>query len=244
MNESDLISKYKISLDFIKPNKFKIRSTFYSILIGSLLCGVFLNFIIFFHWNRRFSPGFSFLNLIHNSVSLLLSNFFIMPFTECMDSFELDFTCFFSEMLNILILQIPVFYSLACVLDKTDRQTRFWRIYFFIITLILLFSYSAALTFDSYNRLDRIILLLDIPLVLTALFGLYLLAFRKKIFNAMFWKTFFCIYIAWEFTVNILMGHFALSDIIQGIILFGPLYMALYFYGFKFWKVKRDFCLR
>ena len=164
-----------------------------------------------------------------------------MPFNECMSSSGLHFTCFFSEMLIILIFQIPVFYSLACVLDKSDWKTRFWRIYFFCITLIHLFFYSAALTDNSYNRLDRIILLLDIPLVLTAFLGLCLLSFRRKLFNALFWKTFFCIYIAWEFTINILMQHLPLSAIIQAIILFGPLYMALYLYGFKFWKVERGF---
>ena len=230
--------EHNVGLDFIKPNKFRLRFTFYSILIGSFLIGILLNYFIFFHWSRISIPGFPLLALIHNSVSLLFSNFFIMPFTGCMASSGFEYTCFFSEMLKILILQVPVFYSLACLLDKADRQTRVWRIYFFIITLIHLFSYSDVITSAGISEIDRYKLFFDIPLTLTALFGLYLLAFRKKIFTAMFWKTFFCIYIAWDFIINIFMGHLGLAGIIQGIVLFGPLYIALYFYGFKFWKVE------
>ena len=227
-----------VGLDFLKPNKFRLRFTFYNILIGSILFGILINYFISFNWSRISTPGFQPLALMHNSVSLLLSNFFIMPFTGCIASSGRGFTCFFSEMLKILILQVPVFYLIACALDKIDYQTRFWRIYFFVIVLIHLFSYTDLRTFEGINELDRFILFFDIPITLTALLGLYLLAFRKKIFTARFWKTFFCIYIAWDFTINILMGNFGLDGIIRGIILFGPLYMAVYFYGFKFWKVE------
>jgi hypothetical protein len=231
-------SEQNVGLDFLKPNKFRLRFTFYSILAGTLLIGNLMHYFDFFHWSRIGSPGFSPSALIHNSVSLLLSNFFIEPFLYCRTSSGLEVTCFFSEMLKILILQVPVFYSLACVLDKTDRQTLFWRIYFFIIALIHLYSYSDLGTFEVISKLGGFILFFDIPLTLTALFGLYLLAFRKRIFTAMFWKTFFCIYITWDFIINILMGLLGLPGIIKGIVFFGPLYMALYFYGFKFWKVK------
>lgn len=115
----------------------------------------------------------------------------------------------------------------------------FWKIYFFIITIFLVLANLAAM--GEMKFLDYIDILMTI-IVLVALFGF---SFEKKIFIAIFWKIYFFLFIAWQiifyfFFISPYMSN-AIELFISILILlliYSPLCVALYVYGFKFGQIK------
>jgi len=226
--------------NFITPNKFKVRFTIAALLFGGYIVGLGLNILGYFQF-RWIGSQNAFLAFIHNSFTNLFSHFIIQPFSDCLSygGWGVDFSCFFSQMVKLLVLQSIIFYLLSCSLYKKSWKIRFWRIYFFIVTLIHIRLYSGFLfRLDDYS-LNSNILYIDIPITTIALLGLFLLAAERSLLGPIFWRGYFFLYLAWDIILRVTHRPFVLESVIHGVILLIPLYLALYIYGFKTLKYKK-----
>jgi hypothetical protein len=119
-----------------------------------------------------------------------------------------------------------------------------WKIYFFILLFLLLFSYADIMykvaTFFDYA---------DIIISLIALLGLFGYSFQRKIYARKLWSTWFIVIIIWDVVHNMfitkLLGlaqnniQFGLAEYLLGMLIVLPEYIALYLYGYKstdLWK--------
>jgi uncharacterized RDD family membrane protein YckC len=109
----------------------------------------------------------------------------------------------------------------------------FWKIYFWFLAVVLVLACFTEDITDAWNILGLLIFLL-------ALVGLFLHAYKKKLFNANFWKMFFPIYIVWNLAYDILIEpkisgeNIELIPYLLAFMILFPLYVALYLYAFKF----------
>ena len=224
---------------FIKPNKFKVRFTLVALLFGGFIVGLVLNILGYFQF-RWIGSQNVFLEFIHNSVTNLFSHFILQPYSDCLSygGGGIDFFCFFSQMLKLLILQLIVFYLLSCSLYKKTWKIRFWSIYFFLITLVHIRLYSSFLFHSDDYSLNPNVIYFDIPITTIALLGLFLLAAEREFLGPIFWRVYFFVYIAWDIIIRVTYRPFVLESVVHGVILLIPLYLALYIYGFKTLKYK------
>ena len=121
----------------------------------------------------------------------------------------------------------------------------FWKIYFWLLIVLTLPSYL----WQGFSRSWEII---DFILFIVAMIGLFAFSWQKKMFTQLFWKTYLPTYIIW----NVFYQYFLplpqkvsevdLGGLSQSMtatitwIIFIPLIIALYLYGFKrteLWKV-------
>lgn len=112
-----------------------------------------------------------------------------------------------------------------------------WKAYFVIILLISLVSYIL-------QGLERFYEFIDIVLLALALTGLYGYAWEKRIFSQGYWKAFFFIMIIWNIIYHYfiippakvtqsLQGQSPQSAATIGLIIFIPLFIAIYNYGYR-----------
>jgi hypothetical protein len=104
-----------------------------------------------------------------------------------------------------------------------------WKIYSWILTACLAFAY-----YDIFSKTAKIQDLLDIPISLVALVGLFGYAYKKKIGNRQFWKFWLLLLIPWDILYNFFLANY--PDVPKilvaiGIVLFLPEYIALYRYS-------------
>ena len=236
-----LKSSYFPMNDFIKPNKFKVRFTEHAILYGGFIVGLILNMFGYFQFMWIGSQNVL-LEIIHNSVTNLFSHFIYEPFSSCLSigAWNIDFFCFFSKMFTLLILQSVVFYILACSLYKKNWKIRFWRIYFFLVTVIHLHFYSYILLHPDQSSFNPGLIYIDIAITTVALFGLFLYAAEKKFLGPIFWRLFFFVYISWDIALRLTHEPLILEFVIHGLILLAPLYLALYLYGCRAFRAAYD----
>ncbi|OGW26198.1 MAG: hypothetical protein A2X59_03110 [Nitrospirae bacterium GWC2_42_7] len=115
----------------------------------------------------------------------------------------------------------------------------FWKIYFWLLTILLIIG-SITDGFSSYWDI------VGLPLDICAFVGFFSYAYRKKIFNKIFWKSFLPIYIIWDVTYNLVIypkyseEPVEIIYILIGYIFIVPLYIALYRYAFKFLEGKEE----
>lgn len=114
----------------------------------------------------------------------------------------------------------------------------FWKIYFWIITSLVILSLAI-------EGLDNYWAILDIPLSTLALIGLFSYAYKKRVFGAQFWKLYFFTYLIWDLIYNFIITPSASEDssaitILFAFIIICPLYVALYRYAFIFFEGKGD----
>ena len=121
----------------------------------------------------------------------------------------------------------------------------FWKIYFWLLIVLTVPSYF----WQGFSRSWEII---DFILFIVAMIGLFAFSWQKKMFTQLFWKTYLPTYIIW----NVFYQYFLplpqkvsevdLGGLSQSMtatitwIIFFPLIIALYLYGFKraeLWKV-------
>lgn len=225
--------------NFIKPNKFKIRFTVYAILFGGFIVGCVLIILGYPEFIQVYGQNV-FLNFIQNFTANLFSHFILIPSALCrlIPGPGMDFSCFFSEMFKVLILQSIIFYLLSCSLYNKNWKLRFWRIYFFLVTIIHIDYYSGILLRDRGYRIIPSIIYFDIPITTIALLGLFLFAAERDFLSPIFWRAFFFVYIAWDTIIIVSRESFVLKAILRGIIFLVPLYLALFFYGFKTLKQR------
>jgi len=231
--------KYFFMHNFIRPNKFKVYFTLFALLFGGFIVGSLLNRLGYFQF-RWIGGKNVFLEFIYNSVTNLFSHFILQAYSDCFTygGGGIELFCFFSQMLKLLILQSIIFYLLSCSLYKNNWKISFWRIYFFIITLIHIRLYSGFLFHSDDYSLNPNVIYFDIPVTTIALFGLFLLAAEREFLGPIFWRVYFFVYMAWDIIIRVTHRPFVLESVIHGVILLIPLYLALYIYGFKTFKYK------
>ena len=110
-----------------------------------------------------------------------------------------------------------------------------WKIYFFILTGLLLVLY--AITFSG--PLEGVLHYLDVPISTVALVGVYGYAFKKPIGHHNLWKIWFFVIVLWDGFYNLIPPESAVFkpvDLVAILIGYGiiiPGYVALYLYGFR-----------
>lgn len=122
---------------------------------------------------------------------------------------------------------------------KKPIKVILWKIYFFIITILFILSELTAT--DEMNIYGYIDILMT-TIILVALFGF---SFEKKIFIAIFWKIYFFLFIAWLIILYYFFISPSMSNVLELFIsilflllIYSPLCVALYIYGFKFGQIK------
>jgi hypothetical protein len=120
----------------------------------------------------------------------------------------------------------------------------FWKIYFWFLLVIVgaLFGGSLVLGLDMIR-------ILDFPISLTSLAGLFGYAYQKGIGVSLFWKAWLPVVVLWDLSTNFLwnglMGFHGLDrlEVIAVIAVFYAIfageYLALYLYGFRSQKIWR-----
>ncbi len=111
-----------------------------------------------------------------------------------------------------------------------------WKIYFWVFIVILILGYFSEGFIGIWDAVDLVI-------TSGALAGLFLYGYKKKLFNASFWKAYFPIFIVWDFSYNLVIEPRARGVNFEIISLIGflfviPIYIALYLYAFKFMSEK------
>ncbi len=110
-----------------------------------------------------------------------------------------------------------------------------WKIYFWFISFFLFLSYIKIFSEYGFAALFVTDLIISVP----AIVGLFLYAYKKILFTARFWKTYFAIDIMWDFYLNLyLLPHIEGKKLgveeVGGFLFILPIWIALYMYAFKF----------
>jgi len=113
-----------------------------------------------------------------------------------------------------------------------------WKVYFWFLTVVVL-----ALLGGSIMQGVTAIKIVDIPISLVALAGVFGFAYQKSVLTGVFWKAWLPVVILWDIFANFVwdgraqMEGLGLLDIIVVVaffyLLFLPGYIALYQYGFR-----------
>ncbi len=120
-----------------------------------------------------------------------------------------------------------------------ENLTMFWKTYFWVITSLIIVGYASE-GFSSYWEI------IDLPVLICALVGLFSYAYKKRIFNKIFWKSFLPIYIIWDLTYNLVLSPEYSEEPIEtiviliGLIIALLLYIALFKYAFIFLEGKEE----
>lgn len=228
-------------LDYLTPNKFKIAFTLYALMFGGFFAGLILKALIGFQFTWGVS-GHYFIGAIYDATSDLFSHFLLLAYGLCKreGGGNTDLACFFSIMLRVLIIQGLVFYLLSCTLYNQTRQSRFWRIYFFIIMIIHIRLYCGQISYPDSIGLNPAVFWFDLTATNIALLGLFLMAAEKRLFNPIFWRAFFVLYLVWDSVImSGLLKPIILPEVIRRLMILLPWYVALYLYAFKFLRPKQ-----
>ena len=116
----------------------------------------------------------------------------------------------------------------------------FWKIYSWVFTLLVIAAYAS----EGFSSLWDIV---DLPISMCGLVGLFSYAYKKHVFNKIFWKSFLPICVIWDLTYNFVLstehieGPTEYIFVLIGLIMFVvPLYIALYRYAFLFLEGKEE----
>ncbi len=119
-----------------------------------------------------------------------------------------------------------------------------WKIYFWVLTGILILTYS-----DIFFNDPIVYDFIDLPITITAMVGLFGYAYKKCIAHAGLWRKWFFIIIVWDllynlyFRVDLLkeatvheqplpLAFWIILFLVASVIIL-PEYIALYLYGFR-----------
>lgn len=107
-----------------------------------------------------------------------------------------------------------------------------WRVYTFILMVLLIGSYTAVPEFRSWEYADFII-------TCTAFFGFASFAFGVRVLHPLFWKCCFVVAVVWDFYYNLFVPPVFTeitnpsASYLMLIFTIFPEYLGLYLYGFK-----------
>ena len=102
-----------------------------------------------------------------------------------------------------------------------------WRFYGLIVLMLLTRSWI-DIPHAQLSPMD----VLDIPVTLVGLSGLFAYAFRKRWLVPIFWQVWVFAQIGWDVSYNI-VGPEGLSHMIIVLAIALPLYAALFLYGYR-----------
>lgn len=105
-----------------------------------------------------------------------------------------------------------------------------WKIYSWILAGCLAIAY-----YDIFSESAKIQDILDIPVSLVALVGLFGYAYKKKIGKRKFWQFWLLLLITWDILYNFFLKKYPdipAGWLAAGYLLFLPEYIALYKYSF------------
>ena len=120
---------------------------------------------------------------------------------------------------------------------KNSTKLILWKIYFWFILINVVITYIL-------QGFSRLWVIADLFIYFIAFVGLFAFIWKKNILNKLFWKTYFFVQIIWnifylyflplpeKITESFEMSQFSMATI--SIIIYIPLFFALYLYGFKF----------
>jgi hypothetical protein len=109
-----------------------------------------------------------------------------------------------------------------------------WKIYSWCFAVVLIAAHIL-----SFIEKVTLLNILDVPISLIALIGLFGFSYKKKITNQRFWQVFIFILICWDILLEYLRGEFSftsITDIVMLLIVLLitlPEYIALYKYAFS-----------
>lgn len=116
----------------------------------------------------------------------------------------------------------------------------FWKIYSWVFTLLVIVAYASEVPSSLWD-------IVDLPITLCGLVGLFCYAYKKKIFNKTFWKLFLPACLIWDLTYSFVLSTEQVEEpteyvyvLIGFIIVVVPLYVALYRYAFLFLEGKEE----
>jgi hypothetical protein len=123
--------------------------------------------------------------------------------------------------------------------QAASQRRRGWRIYFWLMTALLLAAVVAEIVVPAD---DLLINAADYVLSGFSLVGLFGYAHRRIIFKQLIWRAWLPLILVWD--LGVMLRHFARGDLggdaatVVTVILFGtlvvvPLYVALYRYGYR-----------
>lgn len=117
----------------------------------------------------------------------------------------------------------------------------FWKIYFWFLLILVLPGYLQV-----FSRPWQIIEFISF---IMAMIGLFAFSWRKKMLTQIFWRVFLPLYTIWHLSCQYFLympqttpypSLGGLSQIILAIIIWLPLVIALYLYGFKRAELWKD----
>jgi hypothetical protein len=113
----------------------------------------------------------------------------------------------------------------------------FWKIYFWINVLVF--------PFECINHTqDFPFYIIDLTVAFILIVGLFLYAYKMRLFTAKFWQIYFVLSIIWTIIYNFItlahIEHYKTFwiGLSIGILLSFPGYIGIYFYSFKFFKTE------
>ncbi len=124
--------------------------------------------------------------------------------------------------------------------ERKKAADRFWRIYFWITIIMWVIIIEGVITGKKLwpETCTTYFKSIATGLYITATIGLFGYTYQKNIFNAFFWKIFFCVLLCWEFYAFAFLSppppDNSTSGCLTGLIVFFPLYLALFLYAFKY----------
>lgn len=117
----------------------------------------------------------------------------------------------------------------------------FWKIYFWFIVVILFLGNITDL--DSFGGIWDFV---DLIVSIGGLMGLFLYAYKKRLFNAVFWKIYLPVCVIWDLCFNIVIYPSTSGQPFEPIEFIGfffliPVYISIYLYAFKFLREDGEF---
>ncbi len=108
----------------------------------------------------------------------------------------------------------------------------FWKVYFGVICVLIVLGLATEGLGGSWGAADLIVTSGGVA-------GLFLYAFKKRLFSALVWKIYLPVLIIWDVVYNLVIkpantGQPADMNALAGWAFAIPIYVAVYLYGFKF----------
>lgn len=113
----------------------------------------------------------------------------------------------------------------------------FWKIYFWFLFIFISLAYIGRFLQKSLSSINVIDLIISVP----SLLGFFLYAYKKGLSTAKFWRTYFIIYVIWDWSFNYVLlprieSNYSWVMTLVGTVMIFPMWIALYLYAFKFLK--------
>lgn len=103
-----------------------------------------------------------------------------------------------------------------------------WRVYAWALLLLLVVTWFGLIGADI-----RAIDLIDIPVSIVGLIGVFGFAYRTPVFRALVWRTWFVLQPVWDIAYNLVGGDGDVKRAAIVIAIAAPGYVALFLYAYR-----------